>query len=73
MNKLVINEGGQPIYLDDIALVQGNSLALSDAILQSLTGKNVAYLMNGYDFSVSRENGEVRKTITANSVVIREK
>jgi hypothetical protein len=69
MNKLVINEGGQPIYLDDIALVQGNSLALSDAILQSLTGKNVAYLMNGYDFSVSRENGEVRKTIPANSVV----
>lgn len=36
MNKLKFNEGGQPVYLDDLRLLQGNDMAATRWLLNTL-------------------------------------
>lgn len=51
MNKLIANEGGQPIYLDDLLLLQSSSFALVQNIVHGLTGEDSGVLLNPLDIS----------------------
>ncbi len=41
MNKVLFHEGGQPLYLDDLALLQANVLENQRILLSALTGQNI--------------------------------
>ena len=72
MNKIIFNEGGQPVFLDDLEVIQENSWTMFKALLKSLTSSAGGYLLNPYSFSASSiegESGTVLLTIPPNSVV----
>lgn len=52
MNKLKVSEGGQPIYLDDLVLLQHLPIDTNKALLDALTGGAVAFLLQAVTTSV---------------------
>lgn len=44
MNRLLISEGGQPVVLEDLKLLQDNSQTLLDQLIRLLTGGVAAFL-----------------------------
>lgn len=44
MNRLLISEGGQPVVLEDLKLLQDNSQTLLDQLIQLMTGGAAAFL-----------------------------
>jgi len=53
MNKLLTNEGGQPVYLDDLQLLQSTSWDLMKGLLVSLAGTESGFLLSPLEFSTS--------------------
>ena len=45
MNRLKFNEGGQPVYVDDLETLQENDTAGIKRLLETLTGGVKAYLL----------------------------
>lgn len=74
MNKIKFNQGGQPIYLDDLQLLQDNTTQNLQYLLTALVGKNQEpYLLYPYTFTwhlISEEQGTSQLTIHANAIVI---
>lgn len=65
MIKNLFSEGGQPVFLDDLKLIQDNGVRMNSALLQALTGSNDAYLVEKYSYD---DSGDVR-TVYANAIV----
>ena len=74
MNKIKFNQGGQPIYLDDLQLLQDNTTQNLQYLLTALVGKNQEpYLLYPYTFTgevISEEEYIAELTIHANAIVI---
>lgn len=74
MNKIIFSEGGQPVFLDDIKLMQDNTFSVFASILLGLVGKeNNVFLLHPYTFDteiIDENKGIVRLTILGNSIVV---
>lgn len=74
MNKIKFNQGGQPIYLDDLQLLQDTTTQNLQYLLTALVGKNQEpYLLYPYTVTwklISEEQGTSQLTIHANAIVI---
>ena len=54
MNKMKFNEGGQPVYLDDLKLLQDNHHAMWETLLGIMTSGEEAFLL---DYVERRDEG----------------
>lgn len=72
MNNLIFSEGGQPVFLDDIKLLQDNRISAILSLFVGLVGcENDVFLLTPYSFdNAISDNGNSIK-IHANSIVIR--
>lgn len=52
MNRLKFNEGGQPVYVDDLETLQENDTAGMKRLLETLTGGVKAYLLSAVSAEV---------------------
>lgn len=57
MNKLTISEGGQPVYLDDLILLQDNAHGMMSHLLKLLTGANAFLETEVSRWVISSEGG----------------
>lgn len=62
MNRLKFNEGGQPVYVDDLETLQENDTASMKRLLETLTGGVKAYLLS--DVSAEVVSVDVDKSTT---------
>lgn len=58
MEKIKINTGGQPVYLDDLQLLQDTPRAAMAALISALTGGRRAVLLNGVNREVVEQTDE---------------
>lgn len=73
MNRLVFNEGGQPIFLDDIKLLQDNDAGFNRQFLNAISGKSSAFLFQPLDMkplSVDQEKLTTTAKVYAGSIVV---
>lgn len=74
MNNIIFSEGGQPIFLDDINLLQENRISAVFSLFVGLVGNETkAFLLNPYTFDteiIDSDNGIVKLKINANSIVV---
>ena len=73
MNRLVFNEGGQPIFLDDIKLLQDNDAGFNCQFLNAISGKSSAFLFQPLDMkplSVDQEKLTTTAKVYAGSIVV---
>lgn len=73
MNRLVFNEGGQPIFLDDIKLLQENDAGFNRQFLNAISGKSSAFLFQPLDMkplSVDQEKLTTTAKVYAGSIVV---
>lgn len=61
MNKLIISEGGQPVFLDDIFLLQQNSDVMFQAIIRLLSMGKEAFLADKVVYYVQSVENDVTK------------
>ncbi|MBR0183089.1 MAG: hypothetical protein IJQ05_07440 [Bacteroidaceae bacterium] len=64
-NKILFSEGGQPVFLDDLKLIQDNGVSMNGALIRALTGQDGACLVEKYRYD---DSGDVR-TVYANAIV----
>lgn len=64
-NKILFSEGGQPVFLDDLKLIQDNGVNMNAALIRALTGQNGPCLVEKYRYD---DSGDVR-TVYANAIV----
>lgn len=69
MNELLTHEGGQPLFLDDLRLIQDNGASMLRLLLKGLTGKDGGYLLEPYSPEVETENGVTTYRMSGNAVV----
>ena len=58
MNRLIFNEGGQPVFLDDLKLLQENDTGFNHRLLEAITGSRQTFLLEqieGKPVSVDQE------------------
>ena len=72
MNRVLFNEGGQPIYLDDLKQLQDNDIDFNRLLLETIGGKDKAFLLakvsdvpNSYD----RQSGMFTFVIPAGTII----
>ena len=73
MNRLLFNEGGQPIFLDDIKLLQDNDAGFNRQFLNAISGKSSAFLLQYLDMkplSVDQEKLTTTAKVYAGSIVV---
>ena len=73
MNRLLFNEGGQPIFLDDIKLLQDNDASFNRQFLNAVTGGSPIFLIKRLEsklISVDPSKLTTTAKIFANSVVL---
>lgn len=73
MNRLLFNEGGQPIFLDDIKLLQDNDAGFNRQFLNAISGKSSAFLFQPLDMkplSVDQEKLTTTAKVYAGSIVV---
>ena len=73
MNRLLFNEGGQPIFLDDIKLLQDNDAGFNRQFLNGISGKSSAFLLQHLDMkplSVDQEKLTTTAKVYAGSIVV---
>lgn len=71
MNKILFHEGGQPLYLDDLALLQANVLENQRALLSAFTGSQVrACFVNKPSFVGVRGDDGITFRIPAGRIIV---
>lgn len=73
MNRLLFNEGGQPIFLDDVKLLQDNDAGFNRQFLNAISGKSSAFLLQHLDMkplSVDQEKLTTTAKVYAGSIVV---
>lgn len=73
MNRLLFNEGGQPLFLDDIKLLQDNDAGFNRQFLNAISGKSSAFLLQYLDMkplSVDQEKLTTTAKVYAGSIVV---
>lgn len=69
MNRLKFNEGGQPVYLDDLATLQANAVQGLQRLLSALTGGTGVYMLQEQKGEVADEEGKKIKMYGGAAVV----
>lgn len=73
MNRLLFKEGGQPIFLDDVKLLQDNDAGFNRQFLNAISGKSSAFLLQHLDMkplSVDQEKLTTTAKVYAGSIVV---
>jgi len=73
MNRLVFSEGGQPLFLDDIKLLQDNDAGFNRQLLNAISGRSSVFLLQALDMkilSVDQEKFTTTAKVYAGSIVI---
>ena len=71
MNKLQFHEGGQPIQLDDLQLLQDNSFDLFRVIMDFISGETPAFLLRFPKITTKRkEDGGHTSTVQAGKLIV---
>ena len=73
MNRLLFNEGGQPIFLDDVKLLQDNDASFNRQFLNAVTGDSPIFLIKRLEsklISVDPSKLTTTAKIFANSLVL---
>lgn len=71
MNKIKFNEGGQPIHLDDLQLLQNNTMDLFKTVMVSLSGGAPVFFVRFPDTIVKKEDsGETTLMVKAGAMVV---
>ena len=73
MNRLKFNEGGQPVYVDDLETLQENDAESMKRLLEALTGGVKAYLLTEWEteiVSVDVEKSTTTVKIYAGTAVV---
>lgn len=72
MNKLRFNEGGQPVFLNDLQLLQDNFFEVWDTILKLLANGEDVFVLDDYPYSVDQTvAGQKTMTFPAGIIVVR--
>lgn len=71
MEKIKFSEGGQPVFLDDLALMQDNCFALISFLQESMTGKKEPILRIDYNPLLESidSDGKVNITVPKNKIL----
>lgn len=72
MDKIKFQKGGQPVFLDDLQLLQDNYIALIEFLHQSVTGSRVPVLLDDFDPLLERideSTGRVDVLVPANKLL----
>lgn len=72
MDKIKFQKGGQPVFLDDLQLLQDNYIAIIEFIRQSVTGSKVPVLLEDFDPLLERideSTGRVDVLVPANKLL----
>ena len=73
MNRLIFNEGGQPVFLDDLKLLQDNDTGFNHRLLEAITGSRQAFLLEqieGKPVSVDQEKMTTTFDIAGGAIVV---
>ena len=73
MNRLVFNEGGQPVYLDDLKLLQDNDVDANRRLFETITEHTSVFLLDkieGKIVSVDQNKGLTTFDVAEGVVVI---
>ena len=72
MNKLRFNEGGQPVFLNDLELLQNNMIEVWDTILKLLADGEDVFVLDDYPYEVDQTvAGQKTMTFPAGVIVVR--
>ena len=72
MNKLRFNEGGQPMFLNDLELLQNNMIEVWDTILKLLADGEEVFVLDDYPYEVDQTvAGQKTMTFPAGILVVR--
>lgn len=66
MNKIIFSEGGQPVFLDDLETLQGNSFDMWKAMLGEMTMGAEAFLLR----DVTATRGEGNKVTVGSGILV---
>ncbi len=69
MNRLKFNEGGQPVYLDDLETLQANAMADTAALAKALAQDTAAFLLRPLR-TAQKEAGAAAYTVKGGSAMI---
>ncbi|MBR2862392.1 MAG: hypothetical protein IKB97_02370 [Bacteroidaceae bacterium] len=71
MEKIKFSEGGQPVFLDDLALMQDNCFALISFLQESMTGKKEPILLSDFNPLLESINsdGTVNIAVPGNEIL----
>lgn len=70
MNRLLFNEGGQPVCLDDLKTLQDLMVETIKALVSSLVRTNV-FILNEYSLlGFSFDSGRYKRTLSAGTLVV---
>lgn len=71
MNKMIFNEGGQPVFLDDLKLLQENTFSLVTSLMSALVGsENSVFLLHPISYEDIFIGEQVKIKVHENSIVI---
>lgn len=62
MNKMLFSEGGQPLYIDDLKLLQENPRTQLGLLLQALSAGNSVFLLNRIQGDIISTDAKTGKT-----------
>ncbi len=72
MNKISFSEGGQPVFLDDLKLLQDNFFEVWHTILKLFANGEDVFVLDSYPYTVAQTGNEQKTlTIPAGVVVVR--
>lgn len=72
MNKLRFNEGGQPVFLNDLELLQNNMIEVWDTILKLLADGEDVFVLDDYPYEVDQTvAGQKTMIFPAGVIVVR--
>lgn len=71
MDKIKFSEGGQPVFLDDLELLQDNYMALISFLQESVTGKKKPILLSDFNPLLESVNsdGTVNIAVPGNKIL----
>lgn len=72
MNKLRFNEGGQPVFLNDLQLLQDNIIEVWETVLKLLADGEEVFVLDDYPYEVDQTvAGQKTMTFPAGVLVVR--
>ena len=72
MEDLLINEGGQPVFLEDLSLIQSESIAACASLITAMTSADVLLLRELNQEVVDQDGTTITAMTSADALLLRE-